>query len=150
MSDVKFIIVDNVFDMEFLSQEIQLSSDLESAVAISLFTDRRVTDEELPVFEQDKRGWWGDLVSNIPNDRIGSRIWTISRSKVTRETLRRYEDFSKESLEWMKEDGIVDEVQAISSYNESNELVTEISLSRPNEELQVFFVFWEAQEIRRK
>ncbi|NCB53153.1 MAG: hypothetical protein EOM54_14955, partial [Clostridia bacterium] len=38
-----------------------LSSDkgLETAVIVSLFTDRRADGEELPPNEKTKRGWWG-------------------------------------------------------------------------------------------
>jgi phage gp46-like protein len=41
-----------------------LTSNIHQAIAISLFTDARVTDEELPEGETSKKGWWADALDD--------------------------------------------------------------------------------------
>lgn len=80
------------------------------AVMISLFTWRRADkDDALPgVGGDDQRmGWWGDTFPAVPNDRIGSRLWLLSRAKLTAETIRRAREYAEEALKWLVDDGVV-------------------------------------------
>ncbi len=80
-------------------------NDLETAILISLFTDRRASpDDEIPDGTSDPRGWWGDLGADVP---IGSRLWLLSRAKQTAETLQRANDYIIEALQWLIDDGVV-------------------------------------------
>nr|EFH7355405.1 hypothetical protein [Escherichia coli] len=53
---------------------------LTRAVIISLFTWRRAgRDDDAPqIF-----GWWGDTWPTVQNDRTGSRLYLLRRSKLT-------------------------------------------------------------------
>jgi phage gp46-like protein len=76
------------------------------AVLISLFTWRRANpDDELPA--ENRQGWWGDSYPEEPNDRIGSRLWLLSRSKLTNETARRAREYAEEALQWLVDDDVV-------------------------------------------
>lgn len=149
MSDIGLFLKDNCFDLRIFEGDLEADNGLETAVAISLFTDKRVTEDELPDLETEKRGWWGDMFSEVDQDQIGSRIWTTSRSKVTQETLRRFEELCEEALEWMKEDGLADEIIVKSEYNEDKQMITTIEITRPNEDVARFSVLWDEQELRR-
>lgn len=79
-------------------------SDLQTAVFISLFTDRQASaDDAIPDGTTDRRGWWADD-SEHP---IGSRIWLLDRSKQTQQTLRAAHDYITEALQWLIDDGVV-------------------------------------------
>lgn len=65
---------------------------LRTAVILSLFLDRRADDDDvLPNGSNDRRGWWADTVAPMTEygiggglasgDRIGSRLWLLSREK---------------------------------------------------------------------
>jgi phage gp46-like protein len=149
MSDIGLILENNCFDLKVENGDLVADNGLETAVSISLFTERRVSDEELPDLEYNKRGWWGDVFPEQDQDQIGSRLWTIDRSKVLTETLRRSEELCKESLIWMQEDGIADEIKIESIYNENNNMITTIQITRPDEQTERFSVLWDEQELRR-
>lgn len=75
------------------------------AVIISLFTWRRANaDDALPGTE--RMGWWGDSFPVVPNDRIGSRLWLISRETLTPRTLQRAKRYAEEALVWLVSDGV--------------------------------------------
>ena len=82
---------------------------LETAVIISLFTDQRAkNDDTLPdENSDDKRGWWGDQISDIENDEIGSRIWLhAERAKTVEEVLIQVKQDVKNALQWLITDGV--------------------------------------------
>ena len=78
---------------------------LETAVAISLFTDRRANIEDpLPDSSTNLRGWWADTT-------MGSRLWLLERSKTVDQVLSDASDYTKEALQWMIDDGVADKIE---------------------------------------
>ena len=73
-------------DICVVGADLQAEAGLDTAILISLFTDARVRDEELPPGHTWRRGWWGDDVEDEP-DSTGSKLWTLRRSKATLEVL---------------------------------------------------------------
>lgn len=149
MSDIALDVVDNCFDIVVEDGDLKADDGLETAVAISVFTDKRIEDDELPDLEDDKRGWWGDSLPDVPNDQIGSRLWLLERGKRTTEVLRRSEDYIEESLQWMVEDGVASSVISTSSYDSSGQLVSETDIARPAADVERYQILWEKQEVRR-
>lgn len=85
---------------------------LTRAVIISLFTWRRANkDDALP--SNQRMGWWADSFPSVPNDRIGSRLWLLSRAKMTNETLLRAKEYSDEALRWMLDDGVAARIDVV-------------------------------------
>jgi phage gp46-like protein len=94
-------------DINFLLGDLERENGLESAVLISLFTDRRARDDDPLDDIDDKRGWWGDLtVTEFDNDEIGSKLWLLDRSKTTQENLNLARDYITKALQWMIDDGV--------------------------------------------
>lgn len=73
------------------------------AVVISLFTWRRALPGDAS--EGQRWGWWGDGLEGISTDRIGSRLWLLAREKLTATTIARAQEYAREALLWMLEDG---------------------------------------------
>ncbi|MET3132229.1 phage gp46-like protein [Oxalobacteraceae bacterium GrIS 1.11] len=85
--------------------DLQSGNDLETAILISLFTDREANpDDVIPDGTGDPRGWVGDLGQPY---KIGSRIWLLARAKQSPETLRLASDYIGEALQWLIDDGVV-------------------------------------------
>lgn len=149
MSDIALQLIDGCFDLEIKDNDLVSDDGLETALAISLFTDKRVSDEELPSGHLSKRGWWGDMYPEVDQDQIGSRLWTLSPEKTTTETLKRSEDFAREATSWMIEDGLADAVNVLSEYNTSKQLILNVDVVKPDGITSRFAVAWDAQEIKR-
>lgn len=108
-----------------LSQEIELFVDgklvamnmapmepLVRSVLISLFTHRRAEQGDVPEGE-DKYGWWGDSFPEVVDDKIGSRLWLLSRETITKEIMFRTEEYAKEALQWLITDGVAASVDVL-------------------------------------
>ncbi|MDA8230141.1 MAG: phage GP46 family protein [Magnetospirillum sp.] len=80
-------------------------ADLYTAALISLFSDRRAAaDDAITDGSGDARGWWGDLGSDYP---VGSRLWLLERSTLTAGTALLAQDYAREALQWLLDDGVV-------------------------------------------
>jgi len=116
-NDIRIIWDSNLMEGDFSFdssiQDLESDAGLETAVIISLFTDRRAKEDDiLPDSNNpDRRGWWGDLVSDIKNDQIGSRLWLLNREKTLKSVLIKAKKYAEEALDWLIEDKIAVRVE---------------------------------------
>lgn len=97
--------------VDAVADDLESEEGLRTAVLLSLYTDRRANnDDTLPGDDSDRRGWLGDELMPDPDDRIGSRLWLLERSKVTSDMRADAENYIREALQWMIDDGVVLEV----------------------------------------
>ena len=100
-------------DIDFVDEDLVRENGLESAVIMSLFTDRRAKEDDTLDDKNDLRGWWADRLDVDANDdKIGSRIWLLERSKTTNQTTVKLKEYILEALDWMVEDGVAMKVDA--------------------------------------
>ena len=76
---------------------------LTRAVIISLFSWRKAEPDDNP--EQDN-GWWGDSFPTVQNDRIGSRLYLLSRQTLTNKTPLKAREYISQALQWLVDDGV--------------------------------------------
>ncbi len=106
---------------------------LQTAVLISLFSDRRVSaNEELPAGEDARRGWWGDTFADDPNDRIGSRLWLLHREKQLASVIDRANEYAREALQWLIDDRVARRVDVNAENTTFQRLDIEVTIYRPN------------------
>jgi len=79
---------------------------LRRAVTISLFTWRRAGLDDA-VDDSDRKGWWGDCVPSVAGDKIGSRLWLLSRRTLVADTFKDAKAYAEEALAWLIDDQIV-------------------------------------------
>jgi len=118
--------------------------DLETAVLISIFTERRVESGD----EHDgtmfyKGGWWADAVDGV--DRIGSRLWLLRREKTTVSNLNKAKTYLEECLRWMLDDGVAKTITVTTARGAKPvDLKFSIDIERPGA-LGVWSRVWEVQ-----
>jgi phage gp46-like protein len=149
MSDIKTIFIDFEHGADYALDGMGLTEDdgIETAVIISLFTDRRANaDDIIPDGSKDGRGWWGDGFADVKNDRIGSRLWLLSREKQLRIVLVRAQQYAEEALKWLIDDGVAESVEVLASIPRSGILGLQVSITRPQQPVKqyLFTTFWSA------
>jgi len=132
---------------DFAIGELGLSEDdgLETAVILSLFSDRRAeADDELPFGETDRRGWWGDAWPDTDGDRIGSRLWLLHREKQTQDVVLRAREYAQEALAWLVEDGVAARVEVDAEIVRRGVLGLTVRIFRPESTVARFRfeAFW--------
>ena len=109
-------------------------NDLETAVLISLFTDRVAQQGDIiPDGTNNKRGWWGDNKPDGTTSPIGSRLWLLSRSKSpTQQVLNQAVSYAQQALQWMISDGVAANVDVQANWNADNFLAMKVTIQRTN------------------
>ena len=146
MADIKTIWnVDELHaDWAISPGELANGDDFQTAAIISLFTDR-VARADDPYEDNDRRGWWGD---STEQNQLGARLWLVRREKLTREVALRSEEYAREALKWLVDDGVVMAVDAEAQIVYPNRLNLFIRYQLPQTDswdaLQFFWI-WESQ-----
>lgn len=151
MMDVALVPTEEGIDIQLNSDESDLLNEpgLETAVIISIFSERRVTEEELPDGETDKRGWWGDLLSDVQGDQIGSKLWTKRRAKATIANKLAIKEALRNCLLWMIEDGLASSVEVDASFPKPSEILLKVDIQRPSGKNERYALVWDGQSIKR-
>jgi phage gp46-like protein len=134
-------------DIRVVSGDLESEPTLRSAVLLSLFLDRRVTDEELAEFGlegDDPRGWWGDAFPTVEGDVYGSKLWLLRRGKQTEQTRARAEAYAREALGWLLEDEIALSVDVAASYPRMGLLGLEVAITKPANPAERYGFVWGA------
>ncbi len=120
--------------------DIVTEDQLDTAILVSLFTDRRASSAEVPLPEY-RRGWIGDL--ETPGDLYGSMLWLFEQSRLTGQVVARLGNFAQSCLDWMIRDEIATEVSARAIVkNQGVDLL--IDIKKPNSPAEArVFALWE-------
>lgn len=91
---------DKMFDLVIENGDFKTTEGLETALLTSLFSDRRAYADEVndPL---KRRGWIGDLVSQIPGDKFGSGIWFYEQSRLTQTVENGVRSEADLALQWL-------------------------------------------------
>ena len=116
--------------------DIATADQLDTALLMSLFCERRAAESEMPVPEL-RRGWIGNAVT--PDFEIGSKLWLYEQARITRTTLNGITAEALAGLNWLVEDGIAESVIV----NTTIAGLT-VTLTRQNSEVSTqFYKLWE-------
>lgn len=121
-------VANNRADLVMVGPALATGNDLQTAIIISLFTDRMAQPGDvIPDGTNDPRGWWAD--DTVP---IGSRMWLLSRAKQIPDTLQRAYDYLAEALQWLIDDGVVAQFDINVSWARPSVLGAQITAYKQN------------------
>lgn len=133
--------------------DLERDDGLETAVVISLFTDRRATAEQVPVElpQDDLRGFWGDVRPVVEGDQTGSLLWLLAREKQLPSTLSRAKQYCTEALVWLIEDQVSSRVEVATEYVATGWMGIAIDIYRPDSQpVRYRYNYeWKAQVAKR-
>ena len=134
---------------------LQVEDTLQTAIILSLFTDKRAgPDERLPLNETHRRGWAGDEFmpagASAARDDWGTLLWLIYSGKVTTDVLAFAEFTCKEGLQWLVRDGIASRVLVSAQWTgeRADRLAVRPQIFQPGQVSPVYDVLW-GTSIRR-
>lgn len=150
--DIRLALEDGAGALEIKQNDLGRDNGLETALLVSLFTDRRATIEQVRAAgldDSDLRGWWGDAEAEEP---IGSLLWLLGRTKMTAQTLAQARDYALQAWQWLIRDGAASAIDAIVERTGTEEIAISVRVRRPQAAEDVNFRWyynWQAQLVRR-
>jgi Mu-like prophage protein gp46 len=100
-------------DIRISKGDLVREEDLETAITLSLFSDRRAAADDPIEKGESLRGWWGDTFAEVKNDKFGSKLWLLRREKQLQSVLDRAKQYAQESLQWLIDDRVASKVLVI-------------------------------------
>lgn len=130
---------------------LALEDTLQTAIILSLFTDRRAgRDDVLPPRQTDRRGWMGDEFVGADNDAWGSALWLIYTGKAVDDVLDQARFAAKEALAWLVRDGIASQVDVTAEWvgPRADRLAVRPTIYKPGQVSPVYDVLWGTSLVR--
>ncbi|MHC8366304.1 phage GP46 family protein [Pseudomonas sp. ZT5P21] len=133
MADASMVMTENGGALVLSGFDLARDDGLETAVIISLFTDRRASPEQIPVElpQDDLRGYWGDISNATPSDQTGSLLWLLAREKQLPQVLGRAQQYCREALAWMIEDLVATRVEVTAEFIAQGWMLILVDIFRP-------------------
>ena len=99
--------------------------------------------------DDNRRGWWADLVSEVQGDKIGSKLWALEREgKVNNQTPIELENILRDAFNWLLIDGIAQRVSVIAERTGTNEVKASIKIFKPEGDNIPFKFIWDGQSLK--
>lgn len=139
--DLRTVIVGDDLSSDWLLAPPQLDTDegLQTALLLSLFSDRRAdADDVLPDNSGNRRGWFGDSFADVPGDKFGSRLWLLAREKQQPVVLQRAREYAREAVRWLVEDGVARSFDVDAEFPALGVWAIEVSVYRPDGDARRF------------
>lgn len=130
MSDIRTLWRDLGGEWSITGPSLANDDGLETAVVLSLFTDRLAEEGDTSVEPTGRRGWWGDAYPEVEGDLIGSRLWLLAREKQLPAVLARAELYAREALQWLVDDGVASAVAVLAEVSKPGVLGLAIDITR--------------------
>lgn len=134
MADVAMQMSEFGGDLVISGLDLARDDGLQSSVIISLFTDRRADGEQLPAElpQDDKRGYWGDVRTEVAGDQTGSLLWLLAREKQTPQTMSRAVQYCRAALAWMLEDKIAARIDVDAEFIATGWMLLIVDIYKPD------------------
>ncbi|WP_408596563.1 phage GP46 family protein [Pseudomonas sp. PLMAX] len=133
MADAAMVMTESGGELLLSGFDLARDDGLQTAVIISLFTDRRASPEQIPVElpQDDLRGYWGDVANDTPSDQTGSLLWLLAREKQLPQILGRAQQYCREALAWMVEDLVATRVEVTAEFVAQGWMLILVDIFRP-------------------
>ncbi len=123
--------------------DIATDAGLQTAVIISLLSDREAAPGDVLPDDNGPRGWWGDAYLGF---KLGSRLWLLRRTVLTQKTLNLAQDYAMEALQWMIDFGIAGSVNVVATATGLHTMNLAVTISQAGGSA-VFNVLWQGQAV---
>lgn len=135
--------------VQLATYSVELEDTLQTAIVLSLFTDRRApADDRLPLNETDRRGWVGEEFmprdAGPDVDAWGSTLWLLYAGKALPGVLELARFAAQEALAWLVRDGIADRVEVSAEWvgDRQERLAIRPRIYKPDQVRPVYDVLW--------
>lgn len=144
-------------DCQLGDRDVVRDPGFETAVLLTLGTDKRAddTEQDFPADDGYKGGWVGDVLAEIPGDKLGWKGWLLRRAKTTNEVIARCQEYLTDGFQWMIRDGIISTfkstVERVNYEGASDYLKMNLQFIRPSGDdiSYTFYYNWQKQILKR-
>lgn len=137
---------DGTFDITFENGDFKSTDGLDTAIIMSLFVDKRATEDEMPDASL-RRGWIGNELNSNIDYEIGSKLWLLDQSRVVQKTVNDSESYVADGVSHFIDDSIAKQIDVSSTSSGSN-IEINIEFTRDDNQIEnKQYLLWENTSI---
>lgn len=131
-----------LYDLNIINGELETVDNFDTSLQMSVYCERRADGSEvLP--PQNRRGWWGNTISNILGFEIGSKIWIYYQSRLSQTILNKVINAAQQGTQWYVDNGYLDKVEVDGQMQDDDTIVLFFRLYRSPDEVETkSFTLW--------
>ena len=119
---------DGVYDIGLdANGELELDYGFGTTIGLSISGERRATAAEVPTPE-NRRGWIGNILSDIPGFEAGSKLWLLKQARLTPATVTAAKNYTQDALQWMIDDGFAKTITVTAEQQGVSKIVAAIDI----------------------
>lgn len=146
MEDIALNNDSGFYDISITDGDFTASDGLDTAIIVSLVTDKRAAQSEIQQPEL-RRGWIGNEQNDDPDFQLGSKLWLLDQSRSNQDTLNRANDFIRDCFSWMFDDSLIKDLIVTGTLVSTN-IIMSVTFKRfDNTVLNKQFSLWNNTEI---
>ena len=144
MTDVLLFQTVDDGDINIVGGITELTGGFDTSFYLSLFGGNFEDDGT----QDNRKGWWGNLLENEPEGKYVSRTQNLLRGlPASPANLRRIEEAVLRDLQWYLDTGIADDIEAVATIPEFGKIKISGSVTVQGEKLQFDFIEnWKAAQ----
>lgn len=108
--EIKLEMENGAFEIVIENGDFANEPGFDTNIWVSLFSDSRA-DVSQVIIPEYRRGWLGDIASEVPERQIGSFLWLAEQRRLNQDTLNEIIDYIRKSLAWLVTDDIALKVE---------------------------------------
>jgi len=139
---------EGIYDINIAENgDFELEDSFDTSIILSLGTDARASESEMPIPEL-RRGWWGNLYNSTKEHETGSKLWLLSQSRMIQDTLISANDYAKKCLDWLQNDNHLKNINVSGNLTE-NGIKLNIKQIRKDDRIKnLFYDLWERSQFK--
>lgn len=130
-----------VYDLQTDGADFASIAGMETAIAVSLFTDARAPESRVPT-AQRRRGWIGNILTIEQRRELGSLLWTLDQARITRDTINNARVDAQACFNWMVEDGAARSVNVNVVQQDRSSINIDIKYTDLDNKTERFTTLW--------
>lgn len=131
-----------MYDINIVNGELELTDTFDTSLQMSVLCEKRADGSEV-LTPQNRRGWWGNTISNILGFEIGSKIWIYHQSRLDQNILNKVINAAQEATNWYVENGYLNKVEVEGRMSDESSIMLIFKLYRNPDEVETkFFTLW--------
>lgn len=132
---------DGVFDLVPEGTDFKSTNGLETAILLSLFTNARASQGEVPESSR-RQGWSGNILTQNENYELGGELWTLDQARLDQVTENRVKNFARNSLAWLINDRIAETINVELERRNNRAVFVVIELFRAKNLIARYITLW--------
>lgn len=103
--EIELELENGAFDIVIEDGDFANCDGFDTNLWVSLFSDARADISQV-IVPENRRGWLGNTVSEIPERQLGSYLWLAEQRRLNQDTVNEITDYIRKCINWMITDGI--------------------------------------------